>query len=228
MHSIFTLLREIERVFSILYMRSTADDDRTTRARILDTAIAVFGRDGFGVGVRTIATAAAVSPGLLNHHFGSKDGLREECDRRVLAVVHDSKSAALSSSPGGVIEQLAKVDHYAPIVAYIVRSFAAGGRLATDMFEHMVDDTVDYLDEGVAGGRIKPSRDPRARARFLTRQSVGGLLLYLQMQPEGTNFASAFHDMAAEITLPALELYTEGLLTDDDTLTTYLRHRENT
>ncbi|OZC74472.1 TetR/AcrR family transcriptional regulator [Rhodococcoides fascians] len=208
-------------------MCSAIADDRTTRARILDAAIAVFGRDGFGVGVRTIATAAAVSPGLLNHHFGSKDGLREECDRRVLAIVHGSKTAALSSSPVGLIEQLATVDHYAPIVAYIVRSFAAGGRLATEMFERMVDDTVDYLDEGVATGRIKPSRDPRARARFLTRQSVGGLLLYLQMQPEGADFSAAFHDMAAEITLPALELYTEGLLADDDTLITYLQHREN-
>ncbi|MTL11753.1 TetR family transcriptional regulator, partial [Nocardia seriolae] len=51
-------------------MRST--DDLTTRARIRDAAITVFGEQGFGVGVRAIAAAAGVSPGLVNHHFGDR------------------------------------------------------------------------------------------------------------------------------------------------------------
>ena len=39
---------------------------------------------------------------------------------------------------------------------------------------------------------------------------------------------SALRDLAESITLPALELYTEGLFTDDATLTAYLHHRETT
>ncbi|WP_280443543.1 helix-turn-helix domain-containing protein, partial [Nocardia brasiliensis] len=39
-----------------------------------DAAIEGFGDQGFQVGVRAIAKAAGVSPGLVNHHFGSKDG----------------------------------------------------------------------------------------------------------------------------------------------------------
>ncbi|WP_329603806.1 helix-turn-helix domain-containing protein, partial [Nocardia seriolae] len=57
-------------MFNLLNMRST--DDLTTRARIRDAAITVFGEQGFGVGVRAIAAAAGVSPGLVNHHFGDR------------------------------------------------------------------------------------------------------------------------------------------------------------
>jgi TetR/AcrR family transcriptional regulator, regulator of cefoperazone and chloramphenicol sensitivity len=211
----------------MLSMRSTKTDDLTTRARIRDAAIEVFGRDGFTTGVRAVATAAGVSPGLVNHHFGSKDGLRAACDGYVQDLLRDSKSSALSSPPAGIIAQLAEIDYYAPVVAYIVRSFASGGQLATDMYEHMVDDAVAYLDEGVASGRLKASRDPRARACFLVRQNVGGMLVYLQMQPQGTDFKTALRNMTEEITLPALELYTEGLFAETDTLDTYLRHQEN-
>nr|WP_296781112.1 TetR/AcrR family transcriptional regulator [Rhodococcus sp. (in: high G+C Gram-positive bacteria)] len=206
-------------------MRSVMPEDMTTRARIRDAAIEVFGRTGFTTGVRAVATAAGVSPGLLNHHFGSKDGLRRACDEYVLSVVHDSKSASLSNSPAGVIEQLAEIDRYAPTVAYIVRSFAAGGHLATEMFERMVDDAAAYLDEGVRTGKLVASRDPAARARFLTRQSVGGMLLYIQMLPEGTDFTAAVRAMTDDVTLPALELYTEGLFTDPDTLTAFLEEK---
>lgn len=205
-------------------MRSISDD-LTTRARIRDAAIEIFGRDGFTTGVRTVATAAGVSPGLVNHHFGSKQGLRRECDDHVLAIIRDSKTTALGSAKDA-ISQLAETDHYASVVAYIVRSFAAGGQLASEMFEHMVADAAANLEQGVASGALKPSRDPDARARFLTRQSVGGLLLYIQMLPEGADFKAAVRELTEEVTLPALELYTEGLFTDDGTLSAYL-HRES-
>ena len=54
--------------------------DMTAVARIRDAAIELFGSRGFDVGVRAIAEAAGVSPGLVIHHFGSKDGLRKACD----------------------------------------------------------------------------------------------------------------------------------------------------
>ena len=68
-------------------MNVRSDDDLTARARIRDAAVARFGRDGFGVGVRAIAADAGVSAALVIHHFGSKDGLRAECDAFVLDAV---------------------------------------------------------------------------------------------------------------------------------------------
>ena len=57
----------------MLNMRS-ADDGRD---RIIQSAVACFGDRGFdGTSVRTIAERAGVSAPLINHHFGSKEGLR--------------------------------------------------------------------------------------------------------------------------------------------------------
>ena len=47
----------------------------------------MIGRTGFaGTTVRAIAAEVGVSPALLLHHFGSKDGLRDACDDHVLAT----------------------------------------------------------------------------------------------------------------------------------------------
>src|SRR5262245_22125732 len=70
----------------MLHMRSIRDD-RTTRAVIRDEALRLFATSGPEVvTVRQIAAAASVSPGLVVHHFGSKEGLRQEVDRYVLDV----------------------------------------------------------------------------------------------------------------------------------------------
>lgn len=203
-------------------MRSVRPDDLTTRARVRDAAIDLFGRDGFATGLRAISAAAGVSVGLVNHHYGSKAGLRQACDEHVLAVIRETKSDAVSGPPSAMIAQLAELDRYTPILAYIVRSFTAGGALANEMFERMVDDASDYLAEGVAAGTILPSRDPRARAVYLTRAGLGGLLLHIQMRPEGSDVPAAVRTFAAVSTLPALELYTDGLLTGDEALAAYL------
>lgn len=53
--------------------------------RILDEAMRLFAERGFdSVTVRDIASEAEVSVGLINHHFGSKEGLREAVDRKFI------------------------------------------------------------------------------------------------------------------------------------------------
>ena len=70
----------------MLYMRSVKDD-RTARAVIRDEALRLFAAQGpDAVTVRQIAAAAGVSPALVVHHFGSKEGLREVVDEHVLGL----------------------------------------------------------------------------------------------------------------------------------------------
>ena len=70
----------------MLYMRS-AEEDRTARAVIRDEALRLFAAHGpDAVTVRQIAAAAGVSPALVVHHFGSKEGLREAVDQHVLGL----------------------------------------------------------------------------------------------------------------------------------------------
>src|SRR5665647_1890724 len=55
--------------------------DLTARATIRNAALRLFADRGHdAVTVREIATQAGVSPALVIHHFGSKDGLRTEVD----------------------------------------------------------------------------------------------------------------------------------------------------
>ncbi|KAA0022576.1 TetR/AcrR family transcriptional regulator [Antrihabitans cavernicola] len=212
-------------------MRATAAniEDLTTRARIRDAAIEVFGEQGFGAGVRTIATAAGVSPGLVNHHFGSKDGLREECDTHVLNVIRVSKSEFLTEpSASSLFEQLAEIEEYAPVFAYMVRSFQTGGALAVSLFEHMVANTAQYLADGVAAGTLRRSRDPDARARYLTLLSIGTMLLHLQLQPDTdgpVDHRRALRALTDDVMFPGIELFTEGMLADSTLLDALVARR---
>lgn len=214
----------VERMFNVLNMRST--DDLNTRARIRDTAVALFGEQGFGIGVRAIAAAAGVSPGLVNHHFGSKDGLRRECDDYVLGVIRDSKMSYFSRpSSGNLLHQLAEIEEFAPVIAYVVRSFQAGGDLAGSLFERMVADVEQYLDAGIASGVMRKPRDPKAMARYLATVNGGGMLLFLQLHTQGdgpVDYRKALREYADQMMLPALEVFTEGLLTDSSMMDTLL------
>ncbi|HYO03982.1 MAG TPA: TetR family transcriptional regulator [Mycobacterium sp.] len=194
-------------------MRSV--DDLTATARIRDAAIEQFGEHGFDVGLRVIAKAAGVSAALVIHHFGSKDGLRRSCDDFVAESIRAAKSEYIQSAdPAAWFAQMAEIESFAPLMAYLVRSMQSGGELAKSLWHNMIDDAEQYIEEGVRAGTIKPSRDPKGRAKFLAMVGGGGFLLYLQMHDRPTDIRAVLHDYAQEMVLPALELHTHGLLTD--------------
>ena len=65
---------------------------------------------------------------------------------------------------------------------------------------------------GCETGLLKPSRDPHARARYLSITGGGGFLLYIQMHETPTDLRAVLRDYARDMVLPALEIYTEGLM----------------
>ena len=68
-------------------MTTEASDDLPPngRERLIEAAIRLFGRDGFeATSVRAVADKAEVSWGLIRFYFGSKDGLREAAEARVV------------------------------------------------------------------------------------------------------------------------------------------------
>ena len=142
------------------------------RARILNAAIDQFGRHGFDTGLRPIAEEAGVSAGLLLHHFGSKAGLRKECDDYILESIRASKSEALqSASPATWFAQLAQIESCAPIMAYPVQSMRSGGAEVL-LYLHVhdnPDDTAavprDYGNKMIPAGTrdLHPRADDRRR-----------------------------------------------------------------
>ncbi len=206
-------------------MRSV--EDFTTVARIRDAAIEQFGQNGFSASVRSIATAAGVSAALVIHHFGSKEKLREACDAYVIETVRVAKTESMqNASPSAWFAQIAEIESFAPLTAYLMQALQTGGDLAKSLWQSMIDNTEGYLEEGVRAGTLKPSRDPKARARFLALAGGGAFLTYIQLHENPTDFRQVLHDYAEDMLLPSLELYTNGLMADPTMYEAFLAQRE--
>ena len=211
-----------------------SSSDLTARARIRDAAVARFGRDGFRAPVRTIAEDAGVSAGLVIHHFGSKDALRAECDEHVLRVIREEKSAAIAEkSPAETIGMLARVQEYAPLFAYIVRSLMDGGAVAAHFVDGLMDDAADYLEAGEEAGTVRPSADPAGRARQVVATQVGLIVMAQLAAAAGHGVAptespaEAMVQLYERSMLAGLELYTHGLFTDSRYLDAYLHFQQD-
>lgn len=84
------------------------------------------------------------------------------CDEHVAEVVRTNKSASIQSNdPATWLTQMAEIESYAPLMAYLVRSLQSGSDLAKEFWRRTVGDVEQYLDDGVRAGTVKPSRVPR-------------------------------------------------------------------
>ena len=214
-------------MYSILFVGEDAKNtavELSARTRLRNSAIEQFALNGFGASVREIAARAGVTAGLITHHFGSKTALREECDAEVLRRYAELKSGGIATSPTQTMAMMADLDDYAPMLVYILRSVRDGGRAGAIFLEHMIDETVKFTEDGVARGVILPSRDPKARAKYLVTTSLGGLLLQIPLSPrlKLAEVGSKLRKIVDDTTFPTLELYTEGVLADRRFLDEYL------
>jgi AcrR family transcriptional regulator len=195
------------------------------REQIRDAAIRQFGSHGFRSSLRSVADAAGLSPEVLLDLFGSKRNLLKACDDYIVETVRTSKTEALRShDPTTWLAALSQIESFAPLMAYLVRSIEDGQQLGNDLLDRMIENAIDYLDDGVRAGTVKPSRDPRARATFIALNNAGGFLLYRHRHPTPDDMAAVLRDYAAEMIAPALELYTEGLLADTSMVETLIAH----
>ncbi len=138
-------------------------DDLTTKARLRETALALFADHGIAAtSLRSIAAAAGVSPGLVIHHFGSKDGLRRAVDAVVVKRITAALSEVLRPQPA--------------LLQYIAQALSESGTAAGELFALLY--ATASADHALANaGVIRTDSDPLWRALQQLVLIVGPLLL---------------------------------------------------
>jgi AcrR family transcriptional regulator len=176
----------------MLTVRSALPDLKAREA-ILRVAMALFAAEGpERVTIRAIGAEAGVSPALVIHHFGSRQGLRDAVQARVVAQVEEMLTTFLSPElfaadaadgetvPRGatMAEMVAGAAAEDPAVfAYLRRLLVEGGDAADTVFAAMFEATRRALGTLEAAGLLREAADPDARAAFLLVNDLGALLL---------------------------------------------------
>jgi TetR/AcrR family transcriptional regulator, regulator of cefoperazone and chloramphenicol sensitivity len=157
-------------------------DDLTARARTRDAALVLFGEHGYrGTSIRDVARAAGVSPGLVQHHFGSKAGLREACDAHVLATLRATSEQKLEREEFDADFVAVLYETSQPVVRYIARGLTEGWPGASRWFDEAVAATASWLaltwpDRFPAG-----SERARQRAATMTAMGLGTIVLHTHL-----------------------------------------------
>lgn len=196
---------------------SSPNSDLTTRARIRDAALERFPREGFAATtIRAIAEDAGVSPGLVVHHFGSKDGLREECDRHVVAKFRETKLAALEDGNLGNPAFAAGSYHLAqPLLRYFSWALVRGHPAAGELFDEMLREGLEVTRVAVEKGIVKGSEDLKTRTTLQMAMMLGMTVFHAHVE-RNTGIDVLTAEGIARLTPSLLEIFS-GLF-DEETL----------
>lgn len=148
-----------------------------TAARIRDAAIGEFAERGFTrATVRGIAAAAGVSPGLVIHHFGSKEGLRTACDDYVFEALTEMKREKASTGPL-LVGELFQDGTTRTIAEYMLMSLLDPSEQGQRFFDHYVETVERIIEEGFAGFTMRQAEDRRAQAATIAVLGLAPLML---------------------------------------------------
>jgi TetR/AcrR family transcriptional regulator, regulator of cefoperazone and chloramphenicol sensitivity len=157
-------------------------------AEIRETAMELFARHGVAAtSLRAVARAAGVSPALVVHHFGSKQGLCEAVDEAVVARFTDRLRSVPIDGPdlverrGDVLAGLVRDE---PVLCdYIARTLAEGTDASADLFRRFFA-AARNDDALVEAGVVRADSDPDWRALQQLMLVVGPLMLRAHVERE--------------------------------------------
>jgi AcrR family transcriptional regulator len=194
------------------YDGAVAFEDLTARARIREAALKHFAEEGYErATIRRIAQSAGVSPGLLRHHYGSKEALRKACDDHVVEMLQGLNVQILEDPSSSVVNQPSS----RVVGRYVTRALADGSVTVGVIFDEMVAMTEQWLSRADEVRPDPPAIDPRIRAALITAMKVGIPLLHDHVsralgtdmfEPEGERL----------VALALIDIYSHKLLDDGD------------
>jgi TetR/AcrR family transcriptional regulator, regulator of cefoperazone and chloramphenicol sensitivity len=159
------------------------ESDLTAKARIREAAMKLFAAEGVAASsLRAVARAAGVSPGLVVHHFGSKQGLIRAVDEAALLRINLALSEVpIEDSANEVIEGRAEVVaaflRSQPVLCdYLGRALSERTEASAELFHRLF--AFAAKDERlIEAGVLRADTDPFWRAMHLVVLVIGPLLL---------------------------------------------------
>jgi len=140
-------------------------DERSSVERIRDAALKSFATYGTSTtSLRTVAAAAGVSVGLVQHHFGTKAGLIKAVDDHVLGLVIAAIAPPLAEPPADSIAEMGSrvtriVAEQPDIVDYLGRALIEGSPLGTTIFDTLAGLGVARWNKRNERGETRPEVD---------------------------------------------------------------------
>ena len=116
-------------------------EERSRVERIRDAALKSFATYGTSTtSLRTVAAAAGVSVGLVQHHFANKAGLIKAVDDHVLGLVIATIAPPIPEPPADSVAEMGSrvtriVAEQPDIVDYVGRALIDGSPLGTTIFD---------------------------------------------------------------------------------------------
>jgi TetR/AcrR family transcriptional regulator, regulator of cefoperazone and chloramphenicol sensitivity len=191
---------------------STTSDDLTARARIRDAALRQFAEHGFAkTTIRGIAAEAGVSPGLVRHHFGSKEALRDAVDAYVVAEIRRLNDVAASDVERGAFSPaLVNRETLRPFQGYLAHALFDGSATIARMYDELVRMMHVWVERTQPDDGTYAS-DPETRAAVFIAMVLGIPLLREHLSRAlGVDSYSAEGDH--RVALALLDIYSHAVI----------------
>ena len=183
--------------------------------------MALFAERGTaGVSIREIASAAGVSPSLVIHHYGSKEGLRGAVDRRVVEFVTAELDDMNRLGDEGAAAEMGglwadRLQRVPALVEYVRRLLLDGGEAAEALFDRLLRAVLAGMEAMTAARLTRPSPDEQARAAFVLVNDLAVVLLRRHIE-RGLGVDPLSKPGLVRWSATAIDVYTNGLLSKNE------------
>jgi AcrR family transcriptional regulator len=140
-------------------------EDPSSIERIRIAALRTFGMHGTAAtSLRTVAEAAGVSVGLVQHHFVNKAGLIKAVDDHVMSVVVETIAEPIPPPPADSVAEMGSrvtriVAEHPDIADYVGRALIDGSPLGTSIFDTLTAFGIARWNQRSERGETRPETD---------------------------------------------------------------------
>jgi AcrR family transcriptional regulator len=159
-------------------LEEVSAEERSSIERIRTAALKIFAIHGTSAtSLRSVASEAGVSVGLVQHHFANKAGLIKAVDDYALGVVMAIVAQPMPSPPADTLDEMGSrvnqlVAEHTDVVDYVGRAVVDGSPLGVMIFDMLVGN-------GTARWHLRGERGETRQDIDLTWATINSLVLAL-------------------------------------------------